>query len=149
MSRKKTLPSISKPFAHVHSTLSALGFCEQSSREGTQYELTFRDPATLQEYPFRVYTHTQENGTTLVNLAEAGFLTESVPDAAKDAAKQVMSELLQYLENDRPKLTPIHEAMNGRMASNEAEVIKLGKSMNNYPTNSQLLEIGMVPDPMQ
>ncbi|MNY78764.1 hypothetical protein D3C86_2191500 [compost metagenome] len=55
------------------------------------------------------------------------------------------------MSNHEPKLasTPIEEAMNGRMANNEAEVKRLGKEMANMPTNSQLLENGMVPDPIQ
>lgn len=153
LSRKKPLPSITKPFSHVHSTLSALGFTEKSTAlEGTQYELKFRDPATLREYPFRLYTHTSENGQTLVNLAEAGFQNqEEVPGYAHVAADQIMCELIQYLHNEKAKVrsTPIQEAMNGRMATNEAEVRRLGKSMSGYPTNAQVRESGLIPDPIQ
>ncbi|UUZ82339.1 hypothetical protein LJK88_49495 [Paenibacillus sp. P26] len=62
-----------------------------------------------------------------------------------------MYELQQYLLNEQSKVKsmPIHEAFNGKMANNEAEVKRLGRSMVGYPTNSQLMEKGLVPDPIQ
>ncbi len=97
---KKTLPSIAKPFAHVHSMLAVVGFTESSAKEGTVYELSFRDPVTLKEYPFRVYAHTLENGMTHINLNEAAFAARGyVPDSVADAADDIMLDLAQYLEN--------------------------------------------------
>ncbi|MCZ8522912.1 MULTISPECIES: hypothetical protein [Paenibacillus] len=152
MTRKRTLPTIMKPFSQVHSTLTALGFSQISLREGAAYEIKFRDPATLKEYPYRLYTYTQENGQTLIDVGEAGFVTPGgVPMSAEVSAEQVMSEVLQYLEGTaaKRKSTPIDRALNGMMATNEEEVKKLGKSMVRVQTNAQLIEAGLIPDPIQ
>ncbi|SCW62145.1 hypothetical protein SAMN04487970_102134 [Paenibacillus tianmuensis] len=89
MTRKKTLPSITKPFSHVHATLKTMGFTELPSREGSTYELTFRDSASLQEYPYRIYTHTQENGQTRVDLNEADRIdTDRQSDERQDGQQR-------------------------------------------------------------
>ncbi|KPV55737.1 hypothetical protein QJ48_31560 [Paenibacillus sp. A3] len=155
MTRKKTLPSITKPFSHVHATLKTMGFTELPSREGSTYELTFRDSASLLEFPYRIYTHTQENGQTRVDLNEAGFVAQqNIPVSAAAAAQEMLAELQQYMEYGPAKTkptesTPIGKAMNGKMANNEKEVRQLGKVMASLPTNSQVMEKGMMPDPMQ
>ncbi|MFE5322520.1 hypothetical protein ACFQ88_27955 [Paenibacillus sp. NPDC056579] len=152
MTRKKQMHLITRPFAHVHNTLTTLGFAEKPTRDGCVYELIFRDPVTLREYLYQLPTQTASNGLTIVHLHEACFVDKvEVPFGAVEAAVQMMAEVEQYLSNHEPKLasTPIEEAMNGRMANNEAEVRRLGKEMANMPTNSQLLENGMVPDPIQ
>lgn len=154
MSRKKTLPSIAKPFAHVHSMLAVVGFTESSAKEGTVYELSFRDPVTLKEYPFRVYAHTLENGMTHINLNEAAFAARGyVPDPVADAADDIMLDLAQYLENGPVKKksasTSIEHAMNGQMAGNEEDIKRLGHVMAKMPTNAQVRENGMIPDPIQ
>lgn len=151
MPSKKTLPTITKPFAHVHSTLTAMGFKEKNARDGCQYELIFRDTATKKEYPFCLNTHTQENGQTRVDLGSAGFVCkETIPDTVAAAAHEILVELQQYLENGpaKAKAAPIDEAMN-TMANNEEEVKRLGRTMAKLPTNSQVRQSGMIPDPVQ
>ncbi|CAG7653149.1 hypothetical protein ACFQI7_30870 [Paenibacillus allorhizosphaerae] len=152
MNRKRTLPTITKPFTHVHNTLTALGFSETPCREGTLYELTFHDPATLKQYPYRIPTQTKENGQTEVQLPEAGFCGKQfVPESAEAAAVELLTEVQQYLENGQEKKAApsIDQVMNGKMANNEAEVKKLGKVMASIPTNSELRKNGLVPDPIQ
>ena len=152
MNRRKTLPTITKPFAHVHSTLTALGFSEMPCKEGTLYELTFHDASTLQQYPYRIPTQTMENGQTEVHLPEAGFCgKQTVPESAEAAAAELLVEVHQYLVNrqDKEPSPPIDQVMNGKMANNEAEVRKLGKVMASIPTNSELRKNGLVPDPIQ
>ncbi|MGF7034497.1 hypothetical protein J2T17_005448 [Paenibacillus mucilaginosus] len=152
MTRKRTLPTIMKPFSQVHRTLTTLGFSQVSLREGTAYEIKFRDHASLKEYPYRMYTYTQENGQTLIDLREAGFAVPGdVPMSVEMAAEQVMSEVVQYLEGTagRSRLTPIDRALNGMMATNEEEVKRLGKSMARVQTNAKLLQAGLIPDPIQ
>ncbi|MBP1153405.1 MULTISPECIES: hypothetical protein [unclassified Paenibacillus] len=151
MTRKKTLPTITKPFAHVHNILSTMGFKETGSRDGCKYELMFRDPVTTKEYPFCLNTLTVENGQTQVDLNSAGFICkEPVPESVSAAADEILSELQQYLENGPAKIksAPIDQAMN-TMANNEEEVKRLGKSMAKLPTNTQVRQSGMIPDPVQ
>lgn len=152
MTRKKQMHLITRPFAHVHNTLTTLGFTEKTMREGCVYELTFRDPITSKEYLYHLPTQTASNGLTIVHMHEACFVDKvEIPFGAVEAAFQMMTEVEQYLSNHEPRMasTPIDEAMNGRMANTEAEVKRLGKEMANMPTNSQLIENGMVPDPIQ
>ena len=63
----------------------------------------------------------------------------------------MMAEVKQYLISHEPNQTsaPIEETMNGRMTNNETGLKRLGKEMAAMPTNSQVLEDGMVPDPIQ
>ncbi|MFH5186794.1 hypothetical protein ACHHV8_31730 [Paenibacillus sp. TAB 01] len=152
MTRKKQTHLITRPFAHVHDTLTALGFSEIPNKDGSVYELTFRDPLTLKEYIYRIPTHTAPNGLTVVHMHNACFVNkEDIPLGAIEAAAQMMREVEQYLSSHEPKVasTPIDKAMNGRMANNEKEMKRLGNEMAKMPTNSQLLENGQVPDPIQ
>jgi hypothetical protein len=66
-------------------------------------------------------------------------------------ARQMMSEVEQYLSSYEKKQagTPIDKATNGRMTTTEAELKQLGKEMNKMPTNAQVIQSGMVPDPIQ
>jgi hypothetical protein len=151
MNSRKTLPTMIKPFAHVHSTLSALGFRVAPSCEGCLYELLFRDPLTQREYAYRLPTYTQEDGQTFVPLGDAGFQAEeAVPIEAKEAARDMLTELIAYLSNEPRKRRPLlSHTMNGRMTGSEAEVVRLGKVMASIPTNSEVQASGMVPDPIQ
>jgi hypothetical protein len=108
---------------------------------------------TTQQYTYSIPTKTIGNGLTEVHLHDAAFKDKGhIPSSATDIASQVMSEIKQYLSSHEPKQAsvPIEVAQNGRMASNNvAELKKLGKEMANMPTNSQVMENGMVPDPIQ
>ncbi|MDQ1911032.1 hypothetical protein RAC89_11275 [Paenibacillus sp. GD4] len=151
MNTRKTLPTMTKPFAHVHSTLTALGFTEAPCREGCLYEILFRDPLTQQQYPFRILTQTRDDGQTEVHLGQAGFHSkDNVPSEAEEAAKEMLGELVAYLANDpgKRRKRSLQHTMNS-MASSEEDVVRLGKVMSNMPTNSQVRESGMVPDPIQ
>lgn len=152
MNRKKLAQTLIQPFAHVHSTLTALGFVQIDSRRGSVYELLFRDPVTDKEYPYRLFAHTHDNGRMSIDLDEACFVgKEEAPQAAQAAADEILAELVQYLENGpgRPRCTSLSDTMNGRMANNEAEVKRLGKTMAGMPTNTELKKSGMIPDPIQ
>ncbi|WP_282938311.1 hypothetical protein [Paenibacillus sp. RC67] len=152
MTRKKQMHLITRPFSHVHNILTALGFTERTQRDGCVYELTFRDPITLQDYLYQLPTKTASNGLTIVHLHKACFRDKvEIPLSAIEAATQMMAEVEQYLSSHVPKPSsaPIDETMNGRMANTEEEVKKLGKEMASMPTNSQVMENGMVPDPIQ
>jgi len=152
MTRKKQMHLITRPFNHVHNTLTMLGFTGRTTRDGCVYELSFRDPITSQQYLYQLPTKTATNGLTVVHVHEACFVDKvDIPLSAAEAAVLMMAEVEQYLASHEPKpsSTPIEEAMNGRMANNEAEVKRLGKEMANMPTNSQVMENGMVPDPIQ
>jgi hypothetical protein len=151
MSRKKTLPSIAKPFAHVHRTLATLGFTQSSAPVGVVYELSFRDPSSSRIYPFRLYARTQDNGLTRVDLNEAEFVGKGdVPAAISGAADEILVDIADYLDAGSAKTNTvsIDKAMNGRMASNEAEVRRLGRSMASMRTNTQVSASGMSPDPL-
>jgi hypothetical protein len=152
MSRKKPPQLIRKPFTHVHDTLAALGFTDTTTSDGCVYEITFRDPLSSKEYVYRLPTKTVDNGETVVYLHEADFTdTTNIPDSAVESAKQMLSEIEQYLSSHekKPVGTPIEKAMNGRMATTEAELKQLGKEMDKMPTNAQVIKSGMVPDPIQ
>ncbi|SDD15705.1 hypothetical protein SAMN02799630_02267 [Paenibacillus sp. UNCCL117] len=152
MSRKKTLPSIAKPFAHVHSTLATLGFTKSPALSGVVYELSFRDPSSSREYPFRLYAQTQDNGLTHINLNEATFAGKGeVPAAITGAAREILVDIADYLDTSpsKTKFLPVETAMNGHMASNEEEVRRLGRSMAKLPTNAKIRAGGMHPDPVQ
>ncbi|OXM83223.1 hypothetical protein [Paenibacillus rigui] len=152
MTRKKQIHLITRPFAHVHYTLTALGFTEIPRKDGSSYELSFRDPMTLKQYTYRLPTQTAKNGLTVVHIHSACFTNkEEIPHGAMEAAAQVMAEVEQYLSSHEPKLAsrPIQKTMNGRMATTEEELKRLGKEMARMPTNSQLIENGQVPDPIQ
>ncbi|TDF92128.1 hypothetical protein [Paenibacillus piri] len=153
MTRKKTYRTVTRPFNHVHSTLTALGFTQTATKDGCCYALTFRDPRTDQQYMFGIPTRTADNGWTEVLLHEAAFKDKGeIPSSAMEIAVSVMMETKQYLSSHEPKPAsiPIEIAQNGRMASNNASELKrLGKEMANMPTNAQVIENGMVPDPIQ
>lgn len=152
MSRKKTPHLIKKPFTHVHDTLTTLGFAELSPPECCLYEIIFRDPLSTKEYVFQLPTQTVDNGDTVVYLHEADFKDQTnIPDSAVESAKQMMLEVEQYLSSHEKKQAgaSIDKVMNGRMASTEAELKQLGKEMSKMPTNAQVIESGMVPDPIQ
>lgn len=151
MNSRKTLPTMTKPFAHVHSTLSALGFHVAPSREGCLYELLFRDPLTERAYAYRLPTYTQEDGQTVVPLGEAGFHAEEyVPMEAQNAAREMLTELIAYLANEpKKRRAGLRNTMNGRMTGTDAELVRLGKVMASMPTNSEVRASGMVPDPIQ
>jgi hypothetical protein len=151
MTRKKTPLLIEKPFTHVHTTLTALGFTETLAPEGAVYEIKFSDPVSSRYYLYRLPTRTAENGQTVVHLHEADFADKIIiPDSVAETASQMMREVGQYLSShEKPAGTPIDTAMNGRMATTTAELKRLGKEMAKMPTNSQLLENGLVPDPIQ
>jgi hypothetical protein len=150
MTRKKTPLLIKKPFTHVHNTLTALGFTEKTVPDGSVYEIKLRDSLSTKEYLYRLPTKTAENGHTIVYLHESAFMDTDIPISAAEAASQMMSEVEQYLSSHEKQAgTPIDKAMNGRMATTETELKRLGKEMAKMRTNSQLLESGMVPDPIQ
>ncbi|MEK8130676.1 hypothetical protein WMW72_22470 [Paenibacillus filicis] len=152
MSRRKTLPSIAKPFAHVHRTLATLGFTQSSAPTGVVYELSFRDPSSSRIYPFRLYARTQDNGLTHINLNEASFAGKGeIPAAIAGAADEILVDIADYMDTGsfQTSSQPAQSPMNGRMASNEAEVKRLGRSMANMRTSAQVRESGMSPDPLQ
>jgi hypothetical protein len=152
MSRKKTPQLIKKPFTHVHNTLTTLGFTEISAPECCMYEIILRDPMSNKAYVFQLPTKTTDNGHAVVYLHEADFKDQTnIPDSAVAVARQMMSEVEQYLSSYEKKQagTPIDKATNGRMATTEAELKRLGKEMNKMPTNAQVIQSGMVPDPIQ
>ncbi|MFD0682067.1 MULTISPECIES: hypothetical protein [unclassified Paenibacillus] len=153
MTRKKQSQTVTRPFSHVHTTLTALGFTQTTVKNGSSYELTFRDPMTTGQYTYSIPTQTAENGLTDVYLHEASFKDKGdIPSTATDIASKVATEIKQYLSSHEPKQVsiPIEVAQNGRMASNNtAELKRLGKEMSSMPTNSQVMENGMVPDPIQ
>jgi len=153
MTRKKLNPTVTRPFNHVHATLTALGFTQTTVKDYCCYELTFRDPMTAGHYMYSIPTRTDSSGQTEVNLREASFKTKGgIPSAVTNMASNIMSEVRQYLSSHEPEQAgvPIEIAQNGRMASNNtAELKKLGKEMAGMPTNSQVIENGMIPDPIQ
>ncbi|WP_159881953.1 hypothetical protein [Paenibacillus puerhi] len=141
MTRKKTLPSIAKPFSHVHSTLAALGFTKSSAQTGVVYELSFRDPSSSRKYPFRLFAQTQDNGLTHINLNEASFAGKGeVPAAITGAAQEILVDIADYLDTSpsQTKFMPVEAALNGTMAGEEAEMNRLGRSMAKIPANTQI-----------
>jgi hypothetical protein len=152
MTRKIATNTITRPFSHVHKTLTTLGFIEKTMTEGSAYELTFRDQMNSKNYTYVIPTETDGKGSTSVYLHEASFKGEQeIPAEAFVTAHQVLLEVKQYLSNPGPKPanTPIQTAQNGRMANTEKEMRRLGNEMSKMQTNSQLRENGMVPDPIQ
>lgn len=153
MTRKKHTHTVTRPFAHVHSTFTALGFAQTSLKDGCSYDLTFHDPLTAEQYTYSIPSQTADNGLTEVHLHEASFKEKgAIPASAENIASNIVNELEQYLIHHTPKpaSVPIEVAQNGRMASNNTdELTRLGKEMSAMPTNSQVIENGMVPDPIQ
>ncbi|MCZ8522553.1 MULTISPECIES: hypothetical protein [Paenibacillus] len=144
--------SFTKPFAHVHTILTGHGFDEVAGKENSFYELPIRVEGEEKGYPFRVYTRRAENNQLEVDLSQAQFAGEGqVPEAASAQADKLLGTLREKLQGESYKneSTPIDEAQNGRMTSNEEEVKQLGKAMSDYPTNKEVRESGMVPDPIQ
>jgi hypothetical protein len=152
MTRKVSANTIARPFSHVHKTLTTLGFIEKTVTEGSSYELTFRDPLNSKNYTYVIPTETDGKGEMSVYLHDAAFKQRGeIPAEAFLAAEQVLLELKQYLSNHSPNTasTPIEVAQNGRMASTEKELKRLGNEMSKMPTNSQLRENGLLSDPIQ
>jgi hypothetical protein len=152
LTRKISANTITRPFSHVHKTLTTLGFIEKATTEGSSYELIFRDPMNFKNYTYVIPTETDGKGEMSVYLHEAAFKQRGeIPAEAFLAAQQVLLELKQYLSNHSPKIasTPIEVAQNGRMANTEKELKRLGNEMSKMPTNSQLKENGLLPDPAQ
>ncbi|MGF7033818.1 hypothetical protein J2T17_004766 [Paenibacillus mucilaginosus] len=144
--------SFTKPFAHVHTLLTAHGFDEVAGKENSFYELPIRSEGESKGYPFRVYTRAAENNQLVVDLSEARFAAEGeVPAEVSAKADKLLATLREKLQGESYKneSTPIDEAQNGRMSNNEEEVKQLGKVMTDYPTNKEVKESGMVPDPIQ
>jgi hypothetical protein len=108
---------------------------------------------TDRQYTFSLPTRTSDKGITDVYLKEAAFkYEEKIPSSVREIALKVLTEVEEYLSSHEPKQVsiPIEEALNGRMSSNNtAELRRLGKEMSSMPTNSQVIENGMVPDPIQ
>jgi hypothetical protein len=66
-----------------------------------------------------------------------------------EAAQSKLIDVADYLEQHRRKDIKIEDVSNGRMATSEEEIWKLGKEMKHMKTNSELLDEGLIPDPVQ
>ncbi|PZE20130.1 hypothetical protein [Paenibacillus xerothermodurans] len=123
MTRKKVTNTITRPFAHVHKTLTALGFSEKATLAGSVYELSFRSPTSHQSYTYLIPTYNDDRGSTCVHLHEASFKESGeIPAQAFSAARHVLSEVAQYLTSHGQKTaaTGTAGAVNGHLANSPA-----------------------------
>jgi hypothetical protein len=146
---RRTLSPITKPFSFVHKTFVGLGFIRTMDKQKPLYRLTFRSSETNQEYSLYVTTQTLANGQAEVLLPQARFEHEElVPDSVLEAAQSKLYDLVDYLEQHSRTLKSVEDVPAG-MAPDEDEMVKLGKQMKHLKTNSQLIEEGFIPDPIQ
>ncbi|MBD0383640.1 hypothetical protein [Paenibacillus sedimenti] len=80
---------------------------------------------------------TLEIGQSEVKLNEVGFDKSHVPEHVKEAALSKLRVVADYLEQHSRSL-----------ASTEDEMVALGKQMKHMKIGSELLNEGLVPDPI-
>ena len=145
--RTKKVENVARPFALVHNVFSRLGFEPVSSHDSTLYRLVFVDRISKRSYPYQIRTATRPNGQTKVMFSEAEFLTEEpIPLNIQFAVQSKLSDVVDYLNH--PLKLKRKEVLN-TMAPDELEIKKLGKQMKHMKTNSELEEVGLIPDPRQ
>ncbi|MFD0698274.1 hypothetical protein ACFQZT_29800 [Paenibacillus sp. GCM10027628] len=145
---RRTLSTVTKPFSFVHKTLVGLGFDKTKDKHVSMYKLAFVSPETDRSYTLYVTAHTMENGQAEVKLSEASFDEKHVPYQVKEAAISKLRDVADYLEQHSRTLKLVEDTHNS-MAPTEDEMIVLGKQMKHMKTGSELLEEGLVPDPIQ
>jgi hypothetical protein len=146
MRKHKRFLCITRPFAHVHDTMTTLGFTPAGARPDCDYSMMFHDPVTRSSYLLHIPATHLRNGDVTVELGRADFTgTRQIPVTVLATAEDLLLEMSDYLRNESD--TKELAVMN-TMAPNENELKRLGKEMANMPTNSHWIENGYVPDPI-
>jgi hypothetical protein len=145
---RRTLSTVTKPFSFVHKTFVGLGFDKTKDKHVSMYKLAFVSRETDRSYTLYVAAKTLENGNAEVKLSEASFNEKHVPSQVEEAAISKLHDIADYLEQHNRSLNLVEDTHNS-MAHTEAEMVALGKQMKHMKTGSELLEEGLVPDPIQ
>jgi len=163
--------NVTRPLVEFRKTAFRLGF-QPSETEGRKVvQLTFRSPERDGAITYRIpfLSDGSERITLLVQQAEfSGDWSggEGVPASVRDEAHRKLCELIgESTQRARERETPsaaagtgqaeqaadpaLHMTLNGVMAQDEQDLIRLGKEMKAMKTNTELEQEGMIPDPIQ
>ncbi|MDF2722465.1 MAG: hypothetical protein K0Q59_2140 [Paenibacillus sp.] len=133
----------------VYKKLNELGLERIAYTERTVYKLNIVDELTNVDYPLILTTHSYDQNDILVRFEEAAFGNGGiVPRSIRIAALSKLFELEQMFSSASSQAPP-ESATNGSMAPNEQEIKKLGNEMKNMKTNTELMDEGIIPDPIQ
>lgn len=97
---------------------------------------------------FSIMLDELKEGIKLAEQSEDQTTGDILLGIHKNLEKQVWM-LKAFLGQTVREPTAVEGLINGSMASNEEEMIRLGKEMEHMKTNSELEEDGLVPDPRQ
>ncbi|OCT15914.1 hypothetical protein A8709_09830 [Paenibacillus pectinilyticus] len=132
----------------LHRQLTDLGLERIEYLEKSVYRIDIYNGATSVAYPLTLKTLTSEHGNTTVHFHDADFEGNTfVPLQVRRAALDKLIELEQLCNGSTGK--SLEDANNGSMAQDIGEMKKLGNEMKHMKTNSELLEIDLIPDPIQ
>jgi hypothetical protein len=138
---------------YVHETLTKFGLRRIEITEKAVYQINIVNESNNISYPISLYTTTNEMGSTVVNFEEVDYGGDMlIPLDVRKTALSLLFELEQLLNKQmdkKPDNRKLEQSNNSSMAQNEEEIKKLGKEMKQMKTNTQVLESGMVPDPIQ
>jgi hypothetical protein len=131
----------------LHQQLTDLGLERTEYLEKSVYRIDIYNDATSTAYPLTLTTITSELGNTTVHVHEADFEdNQFVPLQVRRAALDRLIELEQICNGSSGK--SMEQANNGSMAQDMDEMKKLGNEMKHMPTNSELMEKDLIPDPI-
>ena len=163
--------NVTRPLMEFKQTAFRLGF-KPSETEGRKVvQLIFRSPerdgAIMYRIPF--LSDGSERITLLVQQAEfSGDCggSEGVPESVREEAHRKLCELIGEStlsaqdretsnaasgtgQTDLEADPALQATLNGVMAQDEQDLIRLGKEMKAMKTNTELEQEGMIPDPIQ
>ncbi|GAA3409880.1 hypothetical protein ACFFNY_31205 [Paenibacillus hodogayensis] len=164
--------NVTRPYEEFNQAFVRLGFLP-AEREGRKViQLTFFSPDRSDKIVYRIpfISDDSERITLLVQEAEFGggwggsnIIPEGIQEEAHyklcilvgQTVEEAAGELFQEADacyaafSDRWEEEDGQSAVNGVMAPEEQDLIRLGKEMKAMKTNSELEQEGLIPDPIQ
>ncbi|MEF3305193.1 hypothetical protein [Paenibacillus sp. GYB003] len=165
----QTRMSVKRGSEEFERAVVKLGFMPGELEGRKVVQLTFVSPERKGKIVYRIPFVSDETETITLLVHEADFFGEwagaGVPDSIREQAFSKLCELIGVsgdMPDDRrgqgeqrrtvdsiTRDSVQAGAVNGVMAQDEHDLVRLGKEMKAMKTNSELEQEGMVPDPIQ
>lgn len=169
-SNSNPLLNVTKPYDEFDRAALRLGFMRSEADGGKVVQLTFSAPNQGGHIVYRIPFIADDSERITLLVHRSGFSgewhgCEGIPKTIREEAHRKLCELVgvpyeprvedgteacdKAAEGEERESSAQLATVNGIMAQDEHDLIRLGKEMKAMKTNSELEQDGMIPDPIQ